>query len=356
MRILHFAIENFARVPGNLVRAERELGHDSFLITLYPSRFKFHDEDICLNLPFVANPLASAAKRLVGRKKPVMTYRRRKAGGEVPVWSPKNRIEKQFIAWRDGIWEKKVRKVLQDIQADTYDLLVLEGGAGFLRSGRIVRELGAGGMPIALLYCGSDFRTRGVIPAVEAIADFRFTVEHDHTLMDPGLHFLYFPFRLPEMPKLEKLHDGPIRIGHSPTNRVVKGTGQILAQLEVLQSGHDIEIVMIENLPYAEALALKQSCHLFVETIGELGYGISALEALAMGIPTACQILPDFEHLLGEHPFINVDATSIAAKLEPFIQSAELRKDRGEKSRNWVENRHDPRAVAGAMHKVMNAS
>jgi len=353
MKICHFAVENYARVPARLVQAERELGHDSFLITLYPSRQKFQDEDLCLNLPFVVDPISRIMKRIIRPAPAQMSYKRKSVQSAPPVWKPKNEIEKIVFQIRDNIWEKKIRSVLKKICIQSYDLIILEGGSGFLRSGKIVRELKQQGMPVAVLYCGSDLRTRGIIPSVDSIADYRFTVEFDHTLLDPNLHFLFFPFDSSDLSAAKSPPDSPIRIGHSPTNRAVKGTTEILAQLEILKSTHGIEIILIENLPYAEALALKQTCHLFVETIGELGYGISGLEALAMGIPTGCEILPDYAEVLGDHPFINVNSGNIAERLIPYVESKELRAAQGEKSRDWVRKVHDPKSVVREMHKVM---
>jgi hypothetical protein len=353
MKILHFAVENFARVPARLVQAEREIGHESLLITLYPSRLKFHDEDICLNLPFAADPISRFMKGVMRPKPTALSYHRKSNLAGPPVWRPKSPIENAFFQFRDALWEKKIRSVLESIDVHSFDLLVLEGGSGFLRSGKIVRELKQNGMPVAVLYCGSDLRTRGIIPSIDSIADFRFTVEFDHTLLDPSLHFLFFPFRLPEISDSQFRSSNSIRIGHSPTNRAVKGTDEILKQLELLKSSHPVEIVLIENLPYQEALVLKQSCDLFVETIGELGYGISGLEALALGIPTACEILPDYAAVLGDHPFIAVNAGNIAERLIPYVESSPKRKALGEKSRKWVRKTHDPLAVVREMHRVM---
>lgn len=353
MKILHFAVENFARVPARLVEAERELGHESLLITLYPSRQRFRDEGVCLNAPFVSGAFSGWMKHALRRGVQSMSYKRRSAADGPPVWRPRNRIEKACFDIRDVLWEPRVRKMLDSIDARQFDVLVLEGGSGFLRSGKVVRELKQNGMPVAVLYCGSDLRTRGLIPSIDEIADHRFTVEFDHTLLDPRLHFLYFPFRPPDLLEPPPKPDSPVRIGHSPTNRSVKGTAEILDQLERLKSTHPVEIVLIENLPYPQAMRLKQSCHLFVDTIGELGYGISGLEALAIGIPTACQILPDYEAVLGDHPFINVNEGTVAERLIPYVESPDLRKTQGEKGRAWVQRNHDPISVVREMHRVM---
>lgn len=349
MKILHFAVENFARVPGSFVLAERKLGHDSLLMTLYKTHHRFSEEDICLNVPFVATRWITRVKSLLFRKSYTPSNRRRDASAGPPVWKPSNKLVETLFFLRDRIWEPRIRRVLESIQIESFDLLFLDGGAGFLRDGRIVHELKEKGIRIAICYCGSDLRTRGIIPSVDGLADVRFTVEFDHTLLDPKLEFVYFPFELPAFPVPDPVPDSPIRIGHAPTNRAVKGTDFILAELDRLKEKYPVEIVLIENLPHEEALRLKKSCHLFIDNIGELGYGISGLESLAMRIPTAVQILPDFERVLGDHPFINISKETLYDTLIPFIQSKELRETVGARGREWVRERHDPVSVSRKM-------
>jgi hypothetical protein len=356
MKILHFAAENFARVPGNLVRAERVLGHESLLMTLYPSAHGFHDEDICLNAPFVKTPAVLSLKRLLRPGAGVPGRMRRTAESGPPVWAPANPFSERLIRLRDRIWAPRIRKALTSIRIETFDILFLDGGLGFLRYDTFARGLKEGGMKIAVGYYGSDLRTRGILPDIDGLADYRFTMEFDHTLLYPGIDFMFYPFRLPAYTP----RSGPrnasggarLRIGHSPTNRAAKGTDVILRQLSLLRDRFPLEIVLIEKLPQDEALSLKSTCDLFVDQIGELGYGVSGVESMAMGIPTAAEILPDFEAVLGDHPIINVSSGSIAEKLTPYLQSERLRRERGEQGRAWVERVHDPAAVAS---KLLNA-
>ena len=306
MKILHFAVENFARVPANLVHAERALGHESLLVTLYTSAHGFRDEDVCLDAPFVKIPAADALRRAVRSRSAASGGARLRPGQGPPVWKPANRVAGWLVRARDRIWEPRVRRLLASIRIESFDALVLDGGLGFLRNDPFVPALKAAGMKLAVGYYGSDFRTRGILPAIDSLADYRFTMEFDHTLLDPTLDFLLYPFVLPAFQRLEAARTGRVRVGHSPTNRAVKGTDAILSQLSRLGEKYPVETVLIENLPQAEALALKATCDLLVDALGELGYGVSGVEAMAMGIPTAAELLPDFERVLGAHPLINV--------------------------------------------------
>jgi len=321
-------------------------------MTLYPSAHGFHDEDICLNAPFVKTPAVLSLKRLLRPRGGAPSRMRRTAESGPPVWAPANPVSGGLIRLRDRIWAPRIRRALASIRIESFDVLFLDGGLGFLRHDTFVGGLKQGGMKIAVGYYGSDLRTRGILPDIDGLADYRFTMEFDHTLLYPGIDFMFYPFRLPAYTPHPGSRNERLRIGHSPTNRAAKGTDAILGQLSLLRERFPLEVVLIEKLPQGEALSLKSTCDIFVDQVGELGYGVSGLESMAMGIPTAAEILPDFEAVLGDHPIINVSAGSIAEKLTPFLKSDRLRRERGEQGKAWVKRVHDPMAVAA---KLLNA-
>ena len=259
-------------------------------------------------------------------------------------WQPESFFIKMFFNFRDKLWEKQVRNFLAKINIDTFDVLFLDGGAGFLRNGKIVQELKKKGLKIIVTYCGSDYRSRGPIRVIEDTADYRLSFEHDHTLLDPTLDLYFAPFAMPEFELQERSTDR-IRIGHAPTNRLAKGTDKILSILSNMKSKFNIEIVLIEKLSHAQALGLKSSCDIFIDNLGEIGYGINSLESLSMGVPTAVQLFPDLEERLGEHPFINISAETMEQKLVPFIESDELRKKYALTGMQWVDRYHNPTTI-----------
>jgi hypothetical protein len=255
---------------------------------------------------------------------------------------------------RDRFWKGKIWDFLNRININNYDVLFLDGGAGFLRSGEIVQELKKRGLKIIAYYCGSDLRSRGIIETVDSLADFRFTFEYDHTLLDSSLPFIFAPFQLPQMVNATDHRSDKIRIGHAPTKRAIKGTDIILDRLNKLKQNYPVEIILIENQPYAKALSLKKSCDVFIDSIGEIGYGINSLESMAMGIPTAVEILPDLELQLGAHPLINISANTIEEKIIPFIESDRLREEVSEKSKIWVQQMHNPINIASTILNNIN--
>ena len=66
-KILHIAPFNVAGVPMTFVKAERELGYHSRLITLGKHHHNY-EEDICLNLPFIDLSNSLFIKKLFSNK------------------------------------------------------------------------------------------------------------------------------------------------------------------------------------------------------------------------------------------------------------------------------------------------
>lgn len=83
-----------------------------------------------------------------------------------------------------------------------------------------------------------------------------------------------------------------IVIAHSPSNRATKGTDTVfLPAIEILRkSGRNIEVMMIENVTNKTCLAMKAKAHIFFDQALIPAYGVSAVEAMAMGIPVVTRI------------------------------------------------------------------
>ena len=149
------------------------------------------------------------------------------------------------------------------------------------------------------------------------------------------------------MPPRKENPGSKIRIGHSPTKRETKGSDHIIKIIESLAVEYPVELVLIEGLGYDEAIQLKSTCNIFVDQLGELGYGVSGLESLAMGIPTLVELKPDFEGFLGDHPFVNVNRDNLAKKITDLVENPEKRKRLGLFGQGWVREKHSPLATAG---------
>jgi len=350
-KILHIAPFNVAGVPITFVKAEREQGFFSRLITLAPHPFGY-EEDICLNLPFADLSRYFWIKKILTPAQRLRVENVHRIPEKIPLlWRP-GAGEKWLIAFRETLWAGKIKRLQEEIDFWNFDVYQLDGGLEFFRDGRTVRQLKNRGKKIICCYTGSDLRVRGVIPEIDASADLTVTVEFDHLFYHPAIHHVFFPFLPEKFHVSEKPTSGTLRIGHAPSNRQAKGTDQILKSLENLKRDFPIEIVLIEGLAYRDALNVKQTCDLFVDQIGDLGYGINALEALAMGIPTATSLVKGFAEAYPDHPFIDISDGKIEEKLRPFLGDSKLRKEKAVQGRRWLEAHHDARKVVHRIHEL----
>ncbi len=352
-RILHLAPFNTSGVPITLVRAERELGVESRLITLGRDP-RGYEEDICLELPFLDFAGTRWAKKLFSNPARLqVTNVRRRPAKITPTWTPHSLPEKWLVAIRELIWQRKIAHTMADVDFWNFDLYQLEGGLEFFRDGRTILELKKRGKKIICLYTGSDLRTRGVISAIDEAADLRLTLEFDHLALHPRLQHVFFPLDVCRFAMAPRRNDDRIVIGHAPTNRAAKGSDTIIAAVQSLMSEFPLDLELIEGLPYHEALRRKARCDILIDQLGELGYGINAIEALAMGICTCTALAAGFAEKYPDHPFVEVNAGNLRERLVWLCRHPQERERLRQHGRAWVERMHDSRQVVRRIHELL---
>lgn len=139
--------------------------------------------------------------------------------------------------------------------------------------------------------------------------------------------------------------DGVVRIGHAPTNRLLKSTDLFLqACTDLQEAGAPLEVVLIEGKPWAEALTLKGTCDVLFDQTA-FGYGGNAIEAWAMRIPVICgapdATLAEYERRFGQLPFVTATPTveSIRTAIESLL-SVDARTAWGDRGRVHAETHH----------------
>ena len=115
----------------------------------------------------------------------------------------------------------------------------------------------------------------------------------------------------------------------------------LLRDVKDLEKEYAVEAILIENLTYKKALELKSTCDIFIDQIGDLGYGINSLESLAMGIPTCSCLAPGFAESYPDHPFVAINAKNLKQELIRLIADALLRQELSQRGRAWVLEHHD---------------
>ncbi len=354
-RILHLAPQNISGVPITFVRAERRLGFESRLITLMRDP-RGYEEDICLDLPFLRSRGVRWIKKTVSQPARLqISNRQLHARATTPRWQPHSFAERMLIALREQIWQAKIRRVMNAIDFWNFDLYQLEGGLEFFRDGRTVQELKHRGKKIVCLYTGSDLRTRGLVPAIDACADVRLTLEFDHLALDAGLTHVLFPFEFEKYSASARpLQREQIVIGHAPTNRVAKGSEEIIATVRSLANDFPIQLELIEGLPHAEAMRRKAQCDVFIDNLGEFGYGVNAVESLALGVCTCTSLMPEFLELYPDHAFVEINFKNLKEQLRRLCAETTLRHAFAQKGRAWAEQNHGATQIVRKIHGFLS--
>jgi glycosyltransferase involved in cell wall biosynthesis len=355
MKILHIAPYNISGVPLAFVKAERELGHYSRMAT-FSRDWRGYEEDICLNLPgWGQNAVKNIRKVFYPPEKIKQSNREAGPGPVPPVWRPENIWSAVFLRMRDAWLRPLVRRSIRDYGLDDFDVYQLDGGHGFFKFNDIIPGWHRSGKKVICCYYGSDLRKRGVMPEIDAVSDCNVTVEWDHLGLHPKIHHVPYPFDCGrfDIRKYDPEKPGQkVVIGHSPTNRQAKGSDLIIGAVERLSQKYPVELLLIENVSYRRNLELRARCDIGVDQLGDLGYGISALEWLALGIPVATCLAPQMVREVKDHPFVEINEASIEDRLGNLINDPLKRRELGMKGRKWLEEFHHSEKAVNQIHQL----
>jgi len=338
MKILHIAPQNYAGVPYDFMQMHNHYGDFSRLITLHKNPINF-PEDICLDFPL---PNFSLAKK----------WRRKKVEGQeiekpqkAQYFRTKNIFEKEYFYLSDMLRKTKIEEAFKQYSLDDFDIIHYDGGLDFFRDSRQALKWKTGGKRIVCCYYGSDLRIRGLIKEMDEISDLNITSEFDHLALRDNIKYLFYPYNTSELPKRKETSNEKIRIVHSPTNRIYKGTELILRVVERIKKERDIEFLLLEGVERNEVLARKSQADICIDQVGGkmggTGYGKAGLETLGMGVPTFTNMSDEYAKWLPENPFIVAnDEKSLFEKLMELIDNEGLRKIFGDKGIEWVKKYH----------------
>lgn len=140
------------------------------------------------------------------------------------------------------------------------------------------------------------------------------------------------------------------RVAHSPSVRERKGTQQFLdACARLHHRGYPIEVVLIEDLPHAQSLAAKATCHAAFDSFW-LGIQCSGLEAAAMRVPVIAgdaTVAERYRGFFGEVPYTFADSGGeLEFVLQRLMEDARFYGDEASRVYDYVVANHDESAVA----------
>lgn len=132
-----------------------------------------------------------------------------------------------------------------------------------------------------------------------------------------------------------------IRIAHAPTDNIVKGTNIILRTLEKLQKKLPIEIVLLTNMTRSDVVRNINDADIFIDNMLQGMYCLASLEAMSLGIPTICNVLPRIQKQLPvEFPLHTATPDSLEEVIVSLVEDRDMWKTYAQQSRSYVEKNH----------------
>lgn len=123
----------------------------------------------------------------------------------------------------------------------------------------------------------------------------------------------------------DRSNSGSLRVGHFPNHGHFKGTRFLDAAIEELQAkGVAIELVKLSGLPRARILEEMKKVDLVVDQLISGSFGLTAVEAMALGVPVAAYVRPGVQiPAPDECPILQVSPATIATFLEGLARDPE---------------------------------
>lgn len=163
-------------------------------------------------------------------------------------------------------------------------------------------------------------------------------------------NWTYEPQQYPESERGEKL-----TIVHAPSQPVAKGTPYLLQAIEKLKARYPetFDFILIQNLPYHEALRMYQKADLIIDQLLIGWYGAFAVESMSMGKPVAAfireedlQFIPDRMADDLHRSVLNVSANTVLEELERILQDPGELTGIGKAGYRYAHTWHDPVKIA----------
>jgi glycosyltransferase involved in cell wall biosynthesis len=149
----------------------------------------------------------------------------------------------------------------------------------------------------------------------------------------------------PVYPKI--ISNKPV-IVHIPSQLAFKGTNLVRNSINELRSkGVVFEYVELTGVSNVDAMAACRSADIVIDQICVGSHGVFAVEAMALGKPVVCYILPELINTYPEgFPIINANPENLTEILEDWLSDGYRRHEQGILSRQYAEKNHDSRVVA----------
>ncbi|TVM14553.1 glycosyltransferase family 1 protein [Oceanidesulfovibrio indonesiensis] len=165
----------------------------------------------------------------------------------------------------------------------------------------------------------------------------------------------YLPLPFAERGDPRKL----FRVGHSPTRKELKNTGDLLAANERI--GPPLDLDIMDDIPHAQCLARKRRCHAVFDHMQGY-YGMASLESLSQGVATIAGLADHTMDTIRETfgcdtiPWLLArNAEELEALLRELLHEPERAAAAGMTARQFMEDVWSERAVAQILGRFYDA-
>jgi glycosyltransferase involved in cell wall biosynthesis len=203
-----------------------------------------------------------------------------------------------------------------------------------------------------------DANRREMIRDVLPLVDRRFIQNPDLAHFVPDADFL--PYSSIDVEATEVAPPGanetPVLL-HAPTDESIKGSARIIQAVERVRQHFPLELVLVKNVPHAEALKLYRRADLIIDQILAGWYGNFAVEAMAMGKPVVAYIREEDLGALppamrADLPIVRVSPATLEEDLAQALARRAEWPEWGRRGRAYALRWHNPRSIAAALLRV----
>lgn len=134
---------------------------------------------------------------------------------------------------------------------------------------------------------------------------------------------------------------------HSSSHKTRKGTDAVLQAVRELQKTHGFEFKLIHAVTWAEAMRIVRECDVLLDQFVCGGYGVAAVEAMALGKPVVSYLKQSVEgECPADLPIVHATQENLGDVLGGLLASGRRRHEIGRASRAFVEKHHDAHKIA----------
>lgn len=168
------------------------------------------------------------------------------------------------------------------------------------------------------------------------------------------------PAMLPDLPGTR------VRIAHSPSSRSTKGTAEILGALERIVRDFDVDLDLIEGVPFTQAIERRARAEIVIDQLNANvgGFGCTAVEAMAAGAAVIADMrnVPWSESFWTAHgaarpPVLDAkNGDALDSVLRELLRDREALDRARRASLAWVREYATPEAVGKRWIKTLEAA